>query len=131
MILDLMRSTTWISYADAFGTEPTRVEGVGVAVMTDRVDIANVRLEPRRRRACGLTASRVSREPVRKLRIFQEDAYFSVDFSTQGGRGGLARAGPGTLGLARPAPGSGGTTTRSSPSWRRSAPRSEASPPVS
>jgi predicted dehydrogenase len=82
VILDLMIHDLDL-VLDAFGTEPTRVEGVGVAVMTDRVDIANVRLEFDGGALCGLTASRVSREPVRKLRIFQEDAYFSVDFSTQ------------------------------------------------
>ena len=82
VILDLMIHDLDL-VLDAFGAEPTRVEAVGVAVMTDRVDIANVRLEFEGGGLCGLTASRVSREPVRKLRVFQEDGYFSVDFRAQ------------------------------------------------
>jgi predicted dehydrogenase len=82
VILDLMIHDLDL-VLDAFGAEPTRVEAVGVAVLTDRVDIANVRLEFADGALCGLTASRVSREPVRKLRVFQDDAYFSADFHAQ------------------------------------------------
>ncbi len=66
-----------------FGEEPTRVEAVGVAVFTDRVDIANARLEFPGGALVNLTASRASREPVRKLRMFQEDAYLSLDLAAQ------------------------------------------------
>jgi predicted dehydrogenase len=66
-----------------FGVEPTRVEAVGVAVFTDRVDIANARLEFPGGELVNLTASRASREPVRKLRLFQEDAYLSLDLNGQ------------------------------------------------
>ena len=79
VVLDLMIHDLDL-VLQVFGTEPTRVEAVGVPVLTDRVDIANARLEFPGGALVGLTASRVSREPVRKLRIFQADAYFSVDF---------------------------------------------------
>jgi predicted dehydrogenase len=79
VILDLMIHDLDL-VLHALGEEPTRVEAVGVPVLTDRVDIANVRLEFGGGALVSLTASRVSREPVRKLRIFQADAYFSLDF---------------------------------------------------
>lgn len=82
VILDLMIHDLDL-VLDAFGAEPERVEAVGVAVLTDRVDIANARLEFPDGALVGLTASRVSREPVRKLRVFQSDAYFSVDLRLQ------------------------------------------------
>jgi predicted dehydrogenase len=82
VVLDLMIHDLDL-VLDAFGAEPVRVEAVGVPVLTDRVDIANVRLEFPGGALCGLTASRVSREPVRKLRLFQADTYFSVDFRVQ------------------------------------------------
>jgi predicted dehydrogenase len=56
---------------------------VGVAVLTDRVDIANVRLRFESGCIDNLTASRISRDRVRKLRWFQHDAYVSVDFALQ------------------------------------------------
>jgi predicted dehydrogenase len=66
-----------------FQSEPEHVEAIGIAVLTDRVDIANARLEFANRSLVNLTASRVSREPMRKLRIFQDDAYLSMDFHAQ------------------------------------------------
>jgi predicted dehydrogenase len=66
-----------------FDAEPVRVEAVGVPVLTDRVDIANARLEFDGGELVNLTASRVSREPVRKLRFFHGDAYVTVDLGAQ------------------------------------------------
>jgi len=65
------------------GGEPERVDSVGVAVLTDYVDIANARLTFPRACIANLTASRVSVAPMRKFRFFQRDAYFSVDFMAQ------------------------------------------------
>jgi len=56
------------------------VEAVGVPVLTPSVDIANARLRFANGCIANLTASRVSLKRERKLRIFQPDAYFSVDF---------------------------------------------------
>ena len=62
------------------GSEPTWVHAVGVPVVTPRVDIANARLEFDTGCVANLTASRISVKVERKFRIFQRDAYFSIDF---------------------------------------------------
>jgi predicted dehydrogenase len=54
----------------------------GYPVLTDEVDIANARLEFANGCVANVTASRVSQKAMRKMRIFQHDAYFSVDFPT-------------------------------------------------
>lgn len=82
VVLDLMIHDLDL-VLDAFGAEPVRVDAVGVAVLSDRVDIASARLEFPGGGLANLTASRVSRKPVRKLRLFQEDAYFSLDLHEQ------------------------------------------------
>jgi predicted dehydrogenase len=56
------------------------IEAVGVPVFTDNVDIANARLSFSDGTIATLTASRVSAERLRKLRLFQSDAYVSIDF---------------------------------------------------
>lgn len=65
------------------GEEPTRVESIGVPVLTRNVDIANTRLTFPSGCVANLTASRVSPTPMRKLRLFQRDAYLSIDFLAQ------------------------------------------------
>jgi predicted dehydrogenase len=65
------------------GGEVTDVEAVGVPVLSARFDIANVRLRFTSGCICNLTASRISRDRVRKLRVFQQDAYISIDFAEQ------------------------------------------------
>ncbi len=62
------------------GEEPVRVEALGVPVLTARADIANARLTFPDGSVAKLTASRVSPKPLRKLRFFQRDGYFSIDF---------------------------------------------------
>ena len=68
---------------DIVGSEVTAVEAVGVPVLTPRVDIANVRLRFATGCIANLTASRISRDRVRKIRFFQRDAYVSVDYGAQ------------------------------------------------
>jgi predicted dehydrogenase len=63
--------------------EPSRVEAIGVPVLTPRVDIANARLAFPSGAVANLTASRVSPTPLRKIRFFQLDGYFSIDFLEQ------------------------------------------------
>jgi predicted dehydrogenase len=65
------------------GAEPDEIHAVGVPVITDHVDIANARLAFPRACIANLTASRVSATPLRKFRLFQRDAYFSIDFLAQ------------------------------------------------
>ena len=57
------------------------VHAVGLPVLTDKVDIANARVEFENGAVANLTASRVSTEKIRKFRFFQPYEYFSIDFS--------------------------------------------------
>ncbi len=56
------------------------VNSVGVPVLSAEVDIANARLQFENGCVANVTASRVSREAMRKVRIFQPDAYISIDY---------------------------------------------------
>ncbi len=57
------------------------VRAVGLPVLSDKVDIANARVEFESGAVANLTASRVSTEKVRKFRYFQPDEYVSIDFT--------------------------------------------------
>ena len=59
------------------------LEAVGVPVITPRVDIANVRLRFANGCIANLTASRISRDRVRKIRFFQPSSYVSIDYAAQ------------------------------------------------
>jgi predicted dehydrogenase len=59
------------------------IEAVGVPVLTQRFDIANARLRFADGCIANVTASRISRERVRKIRFFQPDAYISIDYAAQ------------------------------------------------
>jgi len=59
------------------------IRAVGIPVLTPRVDIANARIEFANGCVANLTASRVSREKVRKLRFFQPSEYVSLDFHSR------------------------------------------------
>jgi predicted dehydrogenase len=61
----------------------SQVNAVGVPVLTDRVDISNARLEFASGCVANVTASRVSIERLRKIRIFQPDTYISLDYASQ------------------------------------------------
>jgi len=56
------------------------ISASGVAVMTDTPDIANVRIEFNNGCVANLTSSRISMKKMRKIRLFQKDAYFGIDF---------------------------------------------------
>lgn len=56
------------------------VNSVGVPVLSNEVDIANARLQFDNGCVANVTASRASREAMRKIRIFQSDAYISIDY---------------------------------------------------
>ena len=57
------------------------VEAVGVPVLTDDVDIANARIRFESGCIANITASRVSADVMRKIRIFQSNSYISIDFA--------------------------------------------------
>ena len=65
------------------GQQVVDVRAVGVPVMTEKVDITNVRLELENGAVANLTASRVSQDRVRKIRFFSREAYISVDTKEQ------------------------------------------------
>jgi len=82
VVLDLMIHD--IEIAQSLVRRPVaRVEAVGVHVLTPYVDLCNARLTFEGGCVANLTASRISREKVRKLRIFQAAAYLSVDYGEQ------------------------------------------------
>lgn len=60
-----------------------RIEAVGVPVLSQEEDIANTRITFENGCVANLTASRVTKEETRKIRIFQRDAYFSLDYINQ------------------------------------------------
>jgi predicted dehydrogenase len=64
-------------------SEVESIEAVGVPVLTAKFDIANARLRFASGCIANVTASRISRERVRKIRFFQPDAYLSIDYAAQ------------------------------------------------
>lgn len=60
-----------------------RISAAGVAVLTHLPDIASVRMEFANGAVANLTASRISIKSLRKLRLFQEDCYFSADYANK------------------------------------------------
>src|SRR5436190_10270573 len=56
------------------------IQASGVAVMTETPDIANVRIEFHNGCVANLTSSRISMKKMRKIRLFQKDAYIGIDF---------------------------------------------------
>ena len=65
------------------GEMPEEIRAAGVRILSEKVDIANVRLQFPSGCIANLTASRVSTERVRKLRLFQPHEYISLDYSRQ------------------------------------------------
>ncbi len=65
------------------GERPGEIRAAGISVLSPKVDIANVRLSFASGCVANLTASRISTEQVRKLRLFQPGEYLSVDYKRQ------------------------------------------------
>jgi predicted dehydrogenase len=63
-------------------SEVKKIDASGVAVVSDNIDIANARIEFENCAVANVTASRISQKKMRKMRIFQKDAYISLDFIT-------------------------------------------------
>ena len=82
VIFDLMIHDLDLLLA-AVGADVESVEAVGVNVLTPRTDIANARLRFADGCIANVTASRISRERVRKARFFQRQSYVSIDFAAQ------------------------------------------------
>lgn len=58
------------------------INASGVAVVSDKIDIANARLEFENGAVANVTASRISQKKMRKMRMFQKDAYITLDFTS-------------------------------------------------
>jgi predicted dehydrogenase len=82
VVLDLMIHDIDIVLA-LVGSEPQEIRAAGISVLSGTVDIANVRLQFDSGCVANLTASRVSTEKVRKLRLFQPKQYLSLEYSRQ------------------------------------------------
>jgi predicted dehydrogenase len=82
VVLDLMIHDIDIVLA-LTGQKPDEIRAAGISILSQKVDIANVRLQFPGGCIANLTASRVSTERVRKLRLFQPHEYISLDYSRQ------------------------------------------------
>jgi predicted dehydrogenase len=82
VVFDLMIHDLDIILAMA-GSDVVSIDAVGVPVLTPKYDIANVRLRLASGCIANITASRISRDRVRKLRFFQPDSYLSIDYAAQ------------------------------------------------
>jgi predicted dehydrogenase len=82
VVLDLMIHDLQILHA--LDPSPVvEVRATGIEVLSPRIDIANVRIELGSGCVANLTASRVSSDRVRKLRVFGQSRYFSLDYQDQ------------------------------------------------
>lgn len=79
VILDLMIHDIDIILS-LINSDVKQISANGVAVMTDTPDIANVRIEFDNGCVANLTSSRISMKKMRKMRLFQRDAYIGIDF---------------------------------------------------
>ncbi len=78
VVLDLMiHDLDLLLHLD--GSDPVSVDAVGVAALTDKVDIANARIRFASGCVANLTASRISAEGLRRIRVFQSRTYLSCD----------------------------------------------------
>jgi predicted dehydrogenase len=82
VVLDLMIHDVDIVLA-LTRAEPSEIRAAGISILSSKVDIANVRLQFPNGCVANLTASRVSTERVRKLRLFQPQQYLSLDYTRQ------------------------------------------------
>ena len=79
VVLDLMIHDVDIVLA-LTRAEPQEIRAAGISVLSGKVDLANVRFQFLNGCVANLTASRVSTEQVRKLRLFQPQQYLSLDY---------------------------------------------------
>jgi predicted dehydrogenase len=82
VVLDLMIHDVDIVLA-LTKAEPSEIRAAGVSILSPKVDIANVRMQFANGCVANLTASRVSTERVRKLRLFQPAQYLALDYTRQ------------------------------------------------
>jgi predicted dehydrogenase len=84
VVLDLMiHDLDIVQWLVGEDVEVTEIHAVGIAILTNKVDAANARLEFSSGAVANITASRVGTEKIRKMRFFQPHDYVAVDYTTK------------------------------------------------
>ena len=84
VVLDLMiHDLDIVQWLVGEDVEVTSIHAVGIAILTNRVDAANARLEFSSGAVANITASRVGTEKIRKMRFFQPHDYIAIDYVTK------------------------------------------------
>src|SRR5215218_7692894 len=84
VVLDLMiHDLDIVQWLVGEEVEVTNIHAVGIAILTDKVDAANARLEFSSGAVANITASRVGTEKIRKMRFFQPHDYIAIDYTTK------------------------------------------------
>lgn len=84
VVLDLMiHDLDIVQWLVGEEVEVTNIHAVGIAILTNKVDAANARLEFSSGAVANITASRVGTEKIRKMRFFQPHDYIAVDYTTK------------------------------------------------
>jgi predicted dehydrogenase len=98
VVLDLMIHDLDLVLHLIGGSTATEVRASGISILSSHLDLANARVEFANGAVALATASRVARERIRRLRLFQPNGYFSLDLATGEGEFMRVRSGwqPGT-----------------------------------
>jgi predicted dehydrogenase len=98
VVLDLMIHDLDLVLHLTGGSTATEVRASGITILSSHLDLANARVEFANGAVALVTASRVSRERIRRLRLFQPNGYLSLDLASGGGEFMRVRSGwqPGT-----------------------------------
>src|SRR6266849_9282423 len=84
VVLDLMiHDLDIVQWLVGEEVEVTAIHAVGIAILTNKVDAANARLEFSSGAVANITASRVGTEKIRKMRFFQPHDYVAIDYTTK------------------------------------------------
>src|SRR5688500_7408105 len=84
VVLDLMiHDLDIVQWLVGEDVEVTNIHAVGIAILTNKVDAANARLEFASGAVANITASRVGTEKIRKMRFFQPHDYIAIDYTTK------------------------------------------------
>ena len=84
VVLDLMiHDLDIVQWLVGEEVEVTNIHAVGIAILTNKVDAANARLEFSSGAVANITASRVGAEKIRKMRFFQPHDYVAIDYTTK------------------------------------------------
>ena len=84
VVLDLMiHDLDIVQWLVGEDVEVTNIHAVGIAILTNKVDAANARLEFSSGAVANITASRVGMDKIRKMRFFQPHDYIAIDYTTK------------------------------------------------